>query len=148
MEYSLEHGMSEVVIVSGRRRRWPEDVKRQLVLESGLPGESVCGVARRHELDPSQLYQWRRKFREADAREPLALPVSGFLPMDIRAKDRTESAGCQIEQADPRPIARPEVGRREAGRMEIVLSNSRRLLLPLTASPLVVKELADILERP
>jgi len=135
--------MSEVVIVSGRRRRWPEDVKRQLVSEAGLPGESVCGVARRHELDPSQLYQWRRKFREADARGPLALPVPGFLSLEVEVAEQAPSLS---RQAAARSMNGPEVTRRESGRMEIVLSNGRRLLLPLTVSPLVVKDLANILD--
>ena len=36
----------------GKRRRWPEALKRQLVAETLEPGASVSIVARRHELGP------------------------------------------------------------------------------------------------
>lgn len=138
--------MSEVVIVSGRRRRWPEEVKRRLVLETELPGKSVCSVARRHELDPSQLYQWRRKFREADARGTMALSVPSFLPLDIEVAEQAPPVGCPSGPTAARGMSGPEITRREPGRMEIVLLNGRRLLLPLTVNPLIVKDLADILD--
>jgi len=136
--------MSEVVIVSGRRRTWPEEVKRRLLAEALAPGESICSVARRHELDPAQLYQWRRKFRETDARGCLAVSVAGFLPVDIGAA--APVTPLLPEQVDSRPMARPKVERQERPRMEIVLINGRRLLLPLTVSPALVKELAEVLE--
>ncbi len=139
--------MSEAIIVSGRRRAWPEEVKQQILAEALLPGESICSVARRHELDPAQLYQWRRKFREAEARGSLAMPVTEFVPVDIRMEEQVSPADRPSEQADLQHMARPRVERQDCRQMEIVLGNGRRLLLPLTVSPAVLKEVVDVLER-
>ena len=51
------------------------------------------------------------------------------------------------EQADLQHTARPRVERQDCRQMEIVLGNGRRLLLPLTVSPVVLKEVVGVLER-
>ncbi|SMF85762.1 transposase [Tistlia consotensis] len=53
----------EVFTGSGRRRRWPEEVKARIVAESYCSESSVCAVARRHGLTPQQLFGWRRLAR-------------------------------------------------------------------------------------
>src|ERR1700745_168558 len=45
----------------GRRREWPEALKRQMVAETLEPGSSVSIVARRHDLNTNQLFKWRRE---------------------------------------------------------------------------------------
>ncbi len=54
----------EVFTGSGRRREWSDEEKALIVEESYSPGQSVCAVARRHRLSPSQLFSWRRLARE------------------------------------------------------------------------------------
>jgi transposase len=54
----------EIFTGAGRRRRWPVEVKARIVAESHAPGETVCGVARRHGLTAQQLFAWRRQARE------------------------------------------------------------------------------------
>ena len=54
----------EVFTGSGRRRRWPEEVKAQIVAESYRSESLVCAVARRHGLTPQQLFGWRRLARQ------------------------------------------------------------------------------------
>src|SRR3954454_5760456 len=49
------------VISSNRGRRWPEALKRQIVAETLEPGSSVLIVARRHDVNANQLFQWRRQ---------------------------------------------------------------------------------------
>jgi len=49
----------EVLAGPTGRRKWPDDVKGQLVAESFLPGVSVREVAERNGLMPSHLSTWR-----------------------------------------------------------------------------------------
>jgi transposase len=42
-----------------RRRRWSADEKGRIVAESFAPGANVSDVARRHEISPQHLFQWR-----------------------------------------------------------------------------------------
>lgn len=54
----------EVFTGVGRRREWPAEVKASIVAESFSGLETVCAVARRHGLSPSQLFTWRRELRK------------------------------------------------------------------------------------
>src|SRR5260370_10124776 len=50
----------------GRRREWPEALKRQMVAETLEPRASVSIVARRHDVNTNQLFKCRRElFPEA-----------------------------------------------------------------------------------
>jgi transposase len=70
----------ELITGTGRRRRWSDDDKARIVVESLRPGAKVSEVARRHGLSPQQLFGWRREARariseqgddaDARAREP------------------------------------------------------------------------------
>ena len=51
------------VVDSGRRRRWSEDEKLKIVLESLTAPRQVSATARRYGVARSQLLQWRRSFR-------------------------------------------------------------------------------------
>src|SRR3954451_9092413 len=76
-------------ITSNRRRRWPEALKRQIVAETLEPGSSVSIVARRHDMNANQLFQWRRQLLAKS-------PASGgtLLPVEIvPEQDRGRAAG-------------------------------------------------------
>ena len=45
---------------TGRRRRWSDEAKRGIIAEAFESGISVSTTARRHGVDPSQIYDWRR----------------------------------------------------------------------------------------
>ena len=51
------------IVETGRRRRWTEDEKLKIVLESLQAPRQVTATARRHGISRSQLLQWRRAFR-------------------------------------------------------------------------------------
>jgi len=53
--------------------RWPEALKRQIVAETLEPGSSVSIVARRHDVNANQLFQWRRQLL---AKSPASVRVS------------------------------------------------------------------------
>ena len=78
----------EVFTGAGTRREWPPEVKVSIVAECYAGREGVSAVARRHGLDPSQLYAWRRDLRKQFEDEGLALPstepdATAFVPAVI-----------------------------------------------------------------
>ena len=60
--HSAQVGRLEVV-ETGRRRRWSEDEKLKIVLESLQAPRQISATARRHGISRSLLLQWRRAFR-------------------------------------------------------------------------------------
>jgi len=54
----------EVITSVARRRRWSAEQKQAIVREAEQPGMSVSAVARRYDIHPGQLFQWRRLMRE------------------------------------------------------------------------------------
>jgi transposase len=75
--------MARVEIFHERaRRRWTEADKRRLVAETLAPGATVHGVARRHGVNTSQLFTWRKRLRVGI--EPGTEPaVAGFAAVAI-----------------------------------------------------------------
>ena len=99
----------EVFTGAGRRRDWPREVKAAIVAECGAGREGVSSVARRHGLDPSQVYAWRKDLlRQLDdnksavqATEP---EVAAFVPAVIEPG----------AAPDPAPMRRAARRRRRA----------------------------------
>jgi transposase-like protein len=70
------------IILGEARRRWSEDEKRALVAETLVEGQTVHGVARRHNISRSMLFCWRKQYREALSRTPAPTPIA-FTPVAI-----------------------------------------------------------------
>src|SRR5207245_11079771 len=70
------------VVDTGRRRRWSEDEKLKIVLESLEAPRQVAATARRCGISRSLLLRWRRSFRP----EPKdAAYRAGFVPAMVVA---------------------------------------------------------------
>jgi transposase len=110
------------VISSNRRRRWPEALKRQIVAETLEPGSSVSIVARRHDVNANQLFQWRRQLLAKS-------PASGgtLLPVEI------------VPEQDCGP--RAESG----GSIEIEFGNGARLRVRGAVAPEMLRRVIDLL---
>ena len=68
---------------TGRRRRWSEDEKLKIVLESLQAPRQVAATARRYGVSRSLLLRWRRSFRP----EPKdAADQPGFVPAMVVAE--------------------------------------------------------------
>jgi transposase len=74
--------VTEFTEVKGARkyRRRTPDEKRQIVEETLSGGRSVAEIARSHEVNANQVFDWRKQYLEgrlgADARECALLPVT------------------------------------------------------------------------
>jgi transposase len=61
----------EVFTGAGHRRTWSDETKAQIVAESYAGVETVCAVARRYGLAPTQLFTWRRELRKVGSPDEL-----------------------------------------------------------------------------
>lgn len=78
------------------RRRWPEALKRQMVLEALSPGASVSVVARRYDVNTNQLFRWCRLYRERSDR---ARDACGLVPVAVAAGPEVDAGIGSIEIA-------------------------------------------------
>lgn len=67
----------EVFEAGGPRGKWPPETKARIIAESYAGAGTVCDVARRHGLAPTQLFTWRRdaKLPRAARSAPMFAPV-------------------------------------------------------------------------
>jgi transposase len=108
---------------SNRRRRWPAALKRQIVAETLELGSSVSIVARRHDMNVNQLFQWRRQMLAKS-------PASGggtLLPVEI------------VPEQDRGP-------RSESGTIEIEFGNGTRLRVRGAVAPEMLRRVIDLLQ--
>ena len=95
------------VVETGRRRRWSDEAKLRIVEEAFASGSSVVAAARRNEVDPSQVYDWRKQLYSQISKD-----VGGFAPVVVT----------------PEPtVSFPR------GQMEIVCGNGRRIIVDRAA---------------
>ena len=73
------------------RRAWSDEDKARLVTATLEPRATVRSVARRHGVDPSLLYRWRRAFL-ADRLAPTASGAEGFVPVQVALPSPVTSA--------------------------------------------------------
>ena len=125
--------------VGRRRRRWSDAQKRQIVAETHEPGVSVPMVAQRYNLNANQIFRWRRLFREAER----AGVAGRFVPVVVEGVP-----GHEADAATMRPPSEGVVseGAPAAGRMEIVLSGGRRVIVDHTVDGAALSRVIAVLE--
>ncbi len=101
----------EVITDAERRRDWTDEQKLSIVAESCQDGVVISEVARRHGLQPQQLFNWRNEFRKREAARRMGCGTPAFAPVMI---------------ADDRPTAPAEAAApvAEAPSIEIVLGGA------------------------
>ena len=123
-----------------RRRRWSEAQKRQIVAETHEPGVSVPMVAQRYNLNANQIFRWRRLFREPER----AAGVGRFVPVVVEAAPGQEPEAATTSSPSENVVA---TGRHATGRMEIVLSGDRRVIVDRTVDGAALSRVIAVLER-
>jgi transposase len=113
-------------VETGRRRRWSEDEKLRIVTESLSGPRLVSATARRHGISPSLLFTWRRAYRRGML--PGQSADAGFVPA--------------VVVPDVRPTVPPA-----SGRIQIVLTNSRRVIVDAGVDIAVLSQVVEALER-
>jgi transposase len=131
----------EVISVVQRRRRWTTEQKLALVEEAMRLGTSVAGVADRHGVSRSLLFEWRRQVRE------------GTMPGLVRTASEVPALLVPVRVAEPLPSRpqtvaspRPERPARPGATIELVLRNGRVLRVSEAIRPAVLGRLAAALD--
>jgi transposase len=134
------------VIETGARRRWTLEEKRRIVSESHDGRRQVSATARRNGLSASQLFTWRRLAREGRlvevdngamfaqaviSCEPSTRGRPSF-PERIEPPENSPSSSCPVEAS---------------GRMEIVLTGGRRVIVDNGVDAAALARVIDVLER-
>ena len=111
--------MARVEIFQGQaRRRWSAEEKRRLVAETFALGATVHGVARRHGVNTSQLFTWRKQVRvELDS--PAAATPPGFAAVMIAPATPPTANGMQAPSDASAPCGLIEIELPQGGRVRI-----------------------------
>jgi len=110
---------SEDVVRHGKRRRFTQEYRRQVVQETLAPGASIAGVALKHRLNANLVFTWRRRLLPALA--PAKARSVKLLPVTVTDSSATVPAPA----GEPnRPVRRY----RTRGVIEIELNGARLVL--------------------
>jgi transposase len=117
------------VVETGRRRRWSDDEKLRIVMESLQAPRVISSTARRHGISRSLLMTWRRSFRlesnGADAQQ------AGFVPAMVLAAE-----------TPPMATSAPS-----SGQMVIIVGGDRRVIVDAGVDTAALARVLQVLER-
>ena len=130
------------VIATGSRRRWTPEEKHRIVSESMIAPRIVSATARRHGLSNSQLFTWRRQAREGKL---VAAGTAVFVPAVVVSEQR--KVDVPAEPVPENTVRASEDRMRAAGRMEIVLSGARRVIVGSDVDSAALRRVIDALEQ-
>jgi transposase len=111
--HSSQSGRLEVV-ETGRRRRWSEDEKLKIVLESLQGPRRVSATARRYGISRTLLLQWRRSFRveqKGGAEQQIGFVPAIVAPSAAGVAAPAGFAGQALECCDFRLVFLEQIGR-------------------------------------
>lgn len=122
----------EIITGTGRRRNWPAAMREQIVSETLAADATVTDVARRHDIDRSLVYRWRRalgvtrRVREA----------GGFVPVEVFDAPVAATTSSRLEAAN-----------RSERRVEIALICGRRIFVDTGVDAEALGRIVAVLDR-
>jgi transposase len=121
---------------SGPRRQYTLEEKRQIVQETHVRGASVAVVARRHDLNPNQVFAWRRLYRQGLLKADTAQASAELLP--VKVSTPTVMPSERAARAPKAPVAVLV-----APSIEIKLANGHSLIV---RGDVEVKQIARVID--
>ena len=102
-------GFRRFEVISGERRRraWTADEKLAIIAESFSSTTSISDVARRHQLNRNQLFQWRGQFRRGELGEPAMM---SFLPVRIAEPSHPAASAPTLGGRPDEPVVEVVIG--------------------------------------
>jgi transposase-like protein len=150
----------ELIMGTGRRRRWSRADKARIVADSLEGGVSVSEVARRNGLSPQQLFGWRREaralFQEGGSAAPadrsaanpalrLRRGKGGQLPSPEVCDDRPGFAPVVIAaSARSSPLTPSQPSSVGSGTIEIAIDDAVVRVIGQVESPVLVTVLRAV----
>jgi transposase len=127
------------IVDTGRRRRWSEEEKLRIVEESLSAPRLVSTTARRHGISNAILFAWRKAYREGRL---------GVAPGFVAAVVVPEEVASDLPKEERRaPLPDTDRDREHCGRMVIVLSGTRRLIVGSDVDAAALRRVLAVLER-
>ena len=120
------------VVETGRRRRWSEEEKARIVLESMSEPRLVAATARRYGLSRSLLVTWRR-----DLVANRAKSEAGFVRAVVAEGVPAASVAASSDSATPHSTER---------RIEIELTGRRRVIVDAGVDVEALRRIIEVLD--
>jgi transposase len=94
----------EVVTSVQRRRRFTPEQKRAIVEEAEQPGMSISLVSSQYEINPSQVFKWRRLMQEgaliAAGSEDRVVPLSEVKALKAKIRELERLLGKKTMEVE------------------------------------------------
>jgi transposase len=126
---------------TGPRRQHSIEEKLQIVKETHVVGASVSRVARRHHVNPNQVFAWRQLYRQGLLKPGAGTESSALLPVKV-----STPTVLPMERArrTPREMV---VAERSSPGIEIKLSNGHSIVVHGRVDAKALARVIDVLVR-
>ena len=130
-------------MIASTRRKWTRAQKRAIVAEVDAAGGSVSEVARRHGLNASLLFRWRRVFGEKPV-PPTPSQPPAFVPLSLPPPP--EPAKPSPPQSSPPQSSPPQSSPLGPDSIEITIAGGRTVRVSADVDTAALVRIIEALE--